>query len=243
MKVQTVSRLNFSSTRQEPEPVRIAVFFFLLSLNLSAGEIPEPIRKSSATFEGERQQVKNYKVVQDILSETRVGGGIQVEKRKQIGYFVAPNRFFFFPKEKWINNVPVPTKPNEMEKSLREELEWISQKGLQKYEFSLLEEGLNHWHYSVAPKSEFPGASRGELWIQKENGKILRIFKEPIKKKEGIELFKTEVYFDYNIKYQEPSFTRLHAIVIENKQRIETKVEVVFSKYEFNVDLQKNLTQ
>lgn len=223
--------------------MQIAVFFLILSLSLHAGEIPEPIRRSSATYESEKKFLKNYRVLQDILSETRSGGTSQIEKRKQVGYFVAPNKFFFFPKEKSINNSSIVIKPNEIEKSVRTELEWISSSGLQKYEFFLLDEGLNHLHYSVSPKFDFPGATRGELWIQKENGKLLRIFKEPFKKKEGMESLKTEVYFDYNMKYQEPSFTRLQAIFTDKNQRIETKVEVIFSNYEFNVDLEKNLTQ
>lgn len=221
--------------------LRIVIFF--LSINLIAVDIPEIIKKGSIEYERERKLIKNYKVVQDIVSELKSGGILRTEKRKQVGYFVAPNRYFFFPKEKYINQVASPIAPNEVEKSTKKEIEWISSKGLERYDFKLLDEGNNHYHFSVSPRYDFPEATRGEIWVYKDSGKIIRFFKEPAKKKEGIELYRTEVYFDGFSRFQEPTFTRLQTIFAEKNQRVEAKVEVIFSEYEFNLDLEKKLTQ
>ena len=130
-----------------------------------------------------------------------------------------------------------------MEKTTKKEIEWLSQKILSKYEFKVLEDGVSHVHYSVLPKLIFPEANKGEIWINKENGKIQRILKEPIKMPNGFESYKTDIFFDFNVKFQEPSFTRLQAIYYENNRKIETKVEVLFSGYQFNVDLNKGVGQ
>ena len=221
----------------------MTIVIFLISLSLFASDIPEIVRLSSINYEKERNEIKNYKVVQDIYSETKSGNQVLVEKRKQIGYYISPDKFFFFVKEKSINNVQIQIKTNEMEKTTKKEIEWLSQKILSKYEFKVLEDGVSHVHYSVLPKLIFPEANKGEIWINKENGRIQRILKEPIKMPNGFESYKTDIFFDFNVKFQEPSFTRLQATYYENNRKIETKVEVLFSGYQFNVDLNKGVGQ
>ena len=221
----------------------MTIVIFLISLNLLANDIPNIIRLSSNTYEKERAEVKNYKVHQDIHSETKSGNNTLTERRVQVGYFISPDKYFFFVKEKFINNVQIQIKTNEMEKSTKKEEEWLSSKNLGKYEFKVLEDGVSHIHFSVLPKNIFPDANRGEIWINKENGKIQRIIKEPVKVPNGFESYKTDIFFDFNAKYQEPSFTRLQAIYYENNRRVETKVEVLFSDYQFNLDLNKGIRQ
>lgn len=215
------------------------VAIFLISLSLFSAEIPELILKSSKQYDRERKQIKNYKVIQEITSEMRSSSDVVVEKRKQVGYFVVPDKYFFFPKEKSINGRGIPTSPTDVEKTTKKEIEWLSAEGLRKYQFSLLEEGFQYHHFYVLPKEKFSDAMKGEIWIQKETGKITRILKEPAFPKPGIEKFQTEVFFDIPFLFQEPSFTRVQAVYYENNKRIEAKVEVLFSEYQFNMDLSK----
>ena len=115
----------------------------------------------------------------------------------------------------------------------------MSAEGLRKYQFSLLEEGFQYHHFYVLPKEKFSDAMKGEIWIQKDTGKITRILKEPAFPKPGLEKFQTEVFFDIPFLFQEPSFTRVQAVYYENNKRVEAKVEVLFSEYQFNMDLSK----
>ncbi|NBU99155.1 MAG: hypothetical protein EBS19_13255, partial [Spirochaetia bacterium] len=110
--------------------------------------------------------------------------------------------------------------------------------GIKRFDFTLIQEGVSYLHYSVSSKQNSTD-TRGEIWINKDTGKIIRMNKEPHTLKDGMEVFKTELYFDVNFSYQEPSFTRLHATFYENGKKVETKVEVLFYDYQFNVDLGK----
>jgi len=218
--------------------MQIIAIFLILTLSLLSEEIPEQIKKSALIYQKERNQIKNYRVSQDITSITRSMGYETIEKRKQIGYFVSPNRYFFFTKERIINNSPLPVNDSSPEKSLKKDIEWLSVDGTKRFDFTLIQEGGSYLHYSVIPKQN-TNESKGEIWINKETGKIIRMIKEPRTLKEGLEVFKTELYFDVNFSYQEPSFTRLHATFYENGKKVETKVEVLFYDYQFNVDLGK----
>ncbi len=218
--------------------MQIIAIFLILTLNLLSEEIPEQIKKSALIYQKDRNQIKNYRVSQDITSITRSMGYETIEKRKQIGYFVSPNRYFFFTKERIINNSPLPVNDSSPEKSLKKDIEWLSVDGIKRFDFTLIQEGGSYLHYSVIPKQN-TNESKGEIWINKETGKIIRMLKEPRTLKEGLEVFKTELYFDVNFSYQEPSFTRLNATFYENGKKVETKVEVLFYDYQFNVDLGK----
>ena len=218
--------------------MQIIAIFLILTLSLLSEEIPEQIKKSAQIYQKERNQIKNYRVSQDITSITRSMGYETIEKRKQIGYFVTPNRYFFFTKERIINNSPLPVNDSSPEKSLKKDIEWLSVDGIKRFDFTLIQEGGSYLHYSVIPKQN-TNESKGEIWINKETGKIIRMLKEPRTLKEGLEVFKTELYFDVNFSYQEPSFTRLNATFYENGKKVETKVEVLFYDYQFNVDLGK----
>lgn len=212
---------------------------FLISLSLYSIEVPELLQKSSKEYDRERRLIKNYKVFQEITSEIKSPTVSTIEKRKQIGYFVAPDKFFFFTKEKLINNQLVNVSQNEVERTTKKEIDWLSSEGLKKYQFSLLEEGQNYFHLYVLPHEKFPDAMKGEIWIHKDTGKISRILKEPVNPKPGFESYKTEVFFDIPYLFQEPSFTRVQAVYFENAKRMEAKVEVLFSDYQFNVNLTK----
>ncbi len=218
--------------------MHIIAIFLILTHSLFSEEIPEQIKKSALIYQKERNLIKNYRVSQDITSITRSMGYETIEKRKQIGYFVSPNRYFFFTKERIINNSPLPVNDSSPEKSLKKDIEWLSVDGIKRFDFTLIQEGGSYLHYSVIPK-QTTGESKGEIWINKETGKIIRMVKEPRTLKEGLEAFKTELYFDVNFSYQEPSFTRLLATFYENGKKVETKVEVLFYDYQFNVDLGK----
>jgi hypothetical protein len=124
---------------------------FLISLSLYSIEVPELIQKSSKEYDRERRLIKNYKVFQEITSEIKSSTGSTLEKRKQIGYFVGPDKFFFFTKEKLINNQLVNVSQNEVERTTKKEIDWLSSEGLKKYQFSLLEEGQNYFHLYVCP--------------------------------------------------------------------------------------------
>jgi len=218
--------------------MHIIATFLILILNLYSEEIPEQIKKSALIYQKERNQIKNYRVSQDITSITRSMGYETIEKRKQVGYFVSPNRYFFFTKERNVNNSPLPVNDSNPEKSIKKDIEWLSTDGIKRFDFTLIQEGVSYLHYSVSPKQNSTD-TRGEIWINKDTGKIIRMNKEPHTLKDGMEVFKTELYFDVNFSYQEPSFTRLHATFYENGKKVETKVEVLFYDYQFNVDLGK----
>ena len=96
---------------------------FLISLSLYSIEVPELLQKSSKEYDRERRLIKNYKVFQEITSEIKSPTGSTLEKRKQIGYFVAPDKFFFFTKEKLINNQLVNLSQNEVERTTKKEID------------------------------------------------------------------------------------------------------------------------
>jgi hypothetical protein len=171
---------------------------FLISLSLYPIDVSDLIQKSSKEYDRERRLIKNYKVFQEITSEIKSPTGSTQEKRKQIGYFVAPDKFFFFTKEKFINTQPIFVSQNEVERTTKKEIDWLSIEGVKKYQFSLLEEGQNYFHLYVLPREKFTDAMKGEIWIHKDTGKISRILKEPVNPKPGFESYKTEVFLPRN---------------------------------------------
>ena len=222
--------------------ILVASFFFSIFFGFSFGirsETPETVLKSSEIYERERKSLKNYRVFQEIRSEIKNSEKSFLEKRKQYGYFLPPDRFLFFLKERNINGQNIPIKNQEYEKSSKKDIVWISKEGLEKHSFSFLEEDEYSIKFLVLPKVQFQGSHKGEIWIRKQNLKILRMIKEPTIKSGNIEEYKTEIFFDLDLPYQEPSFTKLRAIYFENGVRNEIRVEALFSGYEFNVDLTK----
>jgi hypothetical protein len=214
-------------------------FSFLLFPKFLFSEIPEPLKLSSVLYEQQRKVLKNFKVHQEVRSEIIGESKNFLEKRKQIGYFISPDRYLFFIKSREINGEKIQIQSNEFEKNTKKDLVWISKEGLEKHKFSFLGEEQGILKFLVVPIVINSEAQRGEIWIHKKNHKLYRIFKEPIKMPEGFESYSTEIFFDLDLIYQEPSFTKLKAVYLENGRRMEAKVEAIFYSYEFNLDLSK----
>ncbi|MCX7998300.1 MAG: hypothetical protein N3A69_05025, partial [Leptospiraceae bacterium] len=109
----------------------VKIFLFLLfTQNLLYAAPPEIIEKAASIYQKERRELKNYKVRHLVVSKIQSSSQVFLEKRVQVGYFIAPDRFLFIIKEKWVNGELISNSKEEIEKSTKRELDWLSPQGL-----------------------------------------------------------------------------------------------------------------
>ncbi len=199
---------------------------------------PEIVEKASQLYQREKRELKNYKVKHLIVSKIQSPSQTLIEKRIQIGYFVAPNKFLFLIKEKWINGEPIALQKEEIEKSTKRDIDWLSAKGLKDYTFKFIDGNETITKYKVIANKKGRDYYNGELWIDPVTYKILKIIKEPTELPSGYEKFQTELYFDSSLPYQEPYLSKLEAVFYNEKmEKTHAYVDASFSNYEFNLPL------
>lgn len=217
---------------------KLLVFSVLFTNSLLYATIPEIVEKAAQLYQKERKELKNYKVKHLVVSKIQSPSQTLVEKRVQIGYFVAPDKFLFIIKEKWINGEPVLLQKEEVEKSSKREIDWLSIKGLREYQFKFVDGNETVAKYKVTSNKKGRDYYNGEIWIDPVTYKILKIIKEPSELPNGYEKFQTELYFDSSLPYQEPYLSKLEAIFYNEKmEKTYAYVDASFSNYEFNVPL------
>jgi hypothetical protein len=210
---------------------------FFLALPLFPDEIPALVQKAANLYNSERKLIQNYRVVQNITSELKNSTSVTIEKRNQVGFFISPNQFVFVIKEKTINGKQIPITGKNTEKSQKNDLNWLSDSTISMYQFEELGKNGNISKFFVKPKAYFPDSYEGELWIHEKTHKIIRIIKEPTVKPKGTIKYRTEIFFETNLPYQEPSYTKLNAILeTPDGQKMEARVEAIFTNYLFNFD-------
>ncbi|MDX1961220.1 MAG: hypothetical protein SFU98_21805 [Leptospiraceae bacterium] len=195
-------------------------------------DTPEVILKASKKYEDEKEILKSYTVEQTVTSEIVSDGKTTIEKRKQIGYFELPSTFIVTILSRDVNGVRV-SSSKEVDKSIKKETQWINKSEVQNHIFEPIAETENVIKFKVTPKERNKDSKKGEIWIQKQSFKIVRIIREPSILEEGYELYRTEVFFEKDLEFQEPTYTKLNAKFIKNGSEITARVEAMFDNYKF----------
>lgn len=196
------------------------------------------MQRASEIYNTERRQVKNYRVVQNIVSEIKGPTGTTIEKRNQIGFFKSPNQFVFIIKEKTINGKIVKLDQNNTEKSQKNDLNWLAESSVFQYHFEEIGTNGNIIKFRVRPKAKMAEAYEGEIWLHSKTAKLIRMIKEPVNKEKGIQRYRTEVFFESDLPFQEPSYTKLNAVFEgQDGAKMEARVEAIFTNYLFNFDM------
>jgi hypothetical protein len=199
---------------------------------------PETIQNAGILYKKEKSGIRNYRVKQLVLSKIQSPSQTIIEKRFQVGYFLSPDKFLFLIKEKWINGQQIPLTKEEVEKSTKRDIDWLSPKGMQEYTFKFLagDETVSRFQV-ISPKKDRDWYN-GEIWIHPISYRILKIVKEPSLFPVGYERFRTELFFDPNLPHQEPYLSKLEAVFTNEKgEKTQAYVDASFSDYEFNVNL------
>lgn len=199
---------------------------------------PEIIEKAASIYQKERRELKNYKVRHLVVSKIQSSSQVFLEKRVQVGYFIAPDRFLFIIKEKWVNGELVSNSKEDVEKSSKRELDWLSPQGLKEYQFTYIDGNETVAKYKVSTAKKHRDYYSGEIWLDPITYKIIKIIKQPTELPQGYEKFQTELYFDQSLPFQEPYLSKLEAIFYNEKmEKTFAYVDASFSNYEFNVSL------
>lgn len=221
----------------------ICCSYFLLSslLVLNADENLIFITKAAERYQKEKRELKNYRVKQEVTSKLKEPTGSVIEKRIQVGYFRSPEEFIFICKEIEINGMKQILNKPLIERASKTEWEWISKEGLQLHNFQILSTDSKLVKYMVSPKKIETGFFRGQIWIQPDTGKIIKIIKEPIIKKKEMMQYFIELSFEKDYLFQVPSKTILKAIYQVNNRTTEVEVEARLQDYQFNIDFTQEI--
>lgn len=227
---------------------RKSLFFqkiFILSLyflsNISAEENTQLLKRAADLFQKEKREIRNYRVKQEVTSKIKEGSTIITEQRIQIGYFKNPDEYIFVTKEIDVNGLKQFLPKALIERTNKREVDWLSQEGLKTHSFQVLSSDFKSVKYLVNPLKIQAGYYRGQIWINQQNAKIIKILKEPIIKKREVMKYLFELDFEHDYLYQAPSQTHLTAFYQKENQTTEIKVDVIFKEYQFNFDLDETL--
>jgi hypothetical protein len=197
---------------------------------------PEIVKCAALVLKNQRSSLKNYRVMQNLFQKTTLKDGkSMLEERKQVGYFTAPNQFIFQILEKKIDGVLQP--PSKNETSIREEFVWLREDKLEEFEYSTLPASTEEFLvFYVSPLKSGKKKYKGELWISRTDCKLGRIHLEESERPKEIESYMLKIDFLPNSRFQVPEKTRLRTRFSNKKGvSIEIDVEVIFSRYEFNL--------
>lgn len=170
---------------------------------------------------------------------TRVrSGSLEVsEKRKQAGYFIAPSEYIFVIHEVEINGEKVFLPKPKIEKTKKEEVDWFSKEGFPNHKFEIHNSDKpGVVIYTVSPLKLLPGYFRGQVYINADSGKILKIVKEPIIRKYNIISQRVDIDFKDFQGFQMPYQTRLQGIYMEKEKQKQVDLSIEMKTYEFNLD-------
>jgi len=219
----------------------IFCWIFCLNTLLLADDNYPLIKRAADLFQKEKIEIKTYKVTQEVTSTIKENKTTIVEQRIQTGYFKSPEEYIFVTKELELNGIKQILSKPLIERTTKSEIDWLSPVGLTSHSFQLLSSDNQFAKYLVSPLKIQAGYYRGQIWINPQNARIVKILKEPIIKKREMMKYSLELNFEVNYTYQMPSYTNLTAIYQKDNQSTEIKVDVIFKDYQFNVDLMKEL--
>ncbi|MBE7413604.1 MAG: hypothetical protein L6Q54_06190 [Leptospiraceae bacterium] len=220
-------------------------FLFLFNSILSTSEIPIPIIKAAEKYRSEREKLKTYQVEQEILTTTIVQNTSesQTEKRKQIGYFVSPNKYYFLIKEKKINGIEQEIYGN-LEKTERQKNDWLSKNGMSLFRFQVISYHDNFIKYSVTPKqTKSHKNEKGEIWIRLKDYRIKKIISEPVLLGKEIQSYQLSLNFEDELEFQEPSQSILNVVLREKDTIKKIRIQADFRKYKFNTPIPSSITR
>ncbi|HMV41571.1 MAG TPA: hypothetical protein PK079_17505 [Leptospiraceae bacterium] len=199
------------------------------------------LNRAADRFQKEKVELKNYRVKQEVASKIKETSGSVIEKRFQIGYFRSPDEFIFICRELEINGMKQFLNKPLIERTSKTEWDWLSKEGISLHSFQILSIESNAVKYLVSPKKILTGFFRGQIWIQPDSGRILKIIKEPIIKKKEMMQYMIEVNFDKDYRFQMPSRTILRAVYQVGSRITEVEVDARFQDYEFNIDFSQEI--
>ncbi len=215
----------------------LACFILLFVGQIQAIDIPIQILKASEIYRLEREKIKTYRVEQEIITKTtdRITSETHTEKRRQSGFFVSPNKYYFVIKEKNVNGVNQEVYGN-FEKAERTKNDWLSKTGLVLFRFQVISDQDDLIKYSVTPKNKnSENSEMGEIWLDLKNSRIKKIIQKPTKLKKGIKSYRLELDFEDNFEFQEPTASTLEVVIQQDGIHKEIKVQAKFRSYEFNI--------
>jgi hypothetical protein len=199
------------------------------------------LNKAAELFQKEKAEIKNYKVNQEVTSKIKEPSGNAIEKRIQVGYFQRPEEYIFICKEIEMNGIKQILAKPLIERVSKLEVDWLSREGLNSHSFQTLSSDSKTIKYLVSPTKIQSGYFRGQLWLDSQTARIVKILKEPILKKREMIKYSLELNFEKEFAFQVPTRTILSAIYQANNQVTEVQVEANFTDYKFNLDLANEL--
>jgi hypothetical protein len=210
------------------------LFYLIFSLSLFSYEHPLLIQKAALLYQKEKVNLKNYKSNLETITTVRDSTGKMIEKRVQQNYFNSPSEYIFVTKEIEINGNKQLLNKDIVERTSKVELEWLSREGLDFHQFQLIRTEGKIEIYLVQPQIIKQNIYRGQIWIDSNSNKIVKIIKEPILKKKDIYRYTIELKFDKEFQVQLPSYTKLVANYLTSNGNTEIEVEVNYKSYLLN---------
>ncbi|MBP7281574.1 MAG: hypothetical protein KBA66_08365 [Leptospiraceae bacterium] len=219
----------------------ILIIISFLTLSISAEENYVLLNRAADLFQKEKKEIKNYKVKQEVTSTVKESTGIVVEKRIQTGYFQYPDEYIFVCKEIEMNGIKQILAKPLIERINKSEVDWLSKEGLNSHNFQTLSSDAKIVKYLVTPQKIQAGYFRGQIWIDQETARIVKILKEPIIKKKELMKYSLDLNFESKNVFQAPKSTRLFTIYQINNRTTEISVDVRFEDYQYNLDISKEI--
>lgn len=227
---------------RELKLIKITLCLIIVTAHsIQAEENSNLISRAADLFQKEKKEIKNFRVEQEVISKIKETSSSVIEKRIQIGYYKYPDEYIFICKEIELNGIKqILTKPL-IERTSKNEVDWLSTEGLKFYSFQSFYSDSKMIKYLVSPNKIQNGFYRGQLWLDLKSARILKILKEPIIKKKEIVTYSIELNFEKDFGFQVPSRTFLNSTYNINGKTTEIQVEAAFNNYKFNLDLSQEL--
>jgi hypothetical protein len=209
--------------------------FFLILISLSPEKVPDIVLEASKIYFTEKENIKNYKSKQNLISTVNSAQGKIIEKRFQTGIYLSNGEYTYITHELELNGIKQILNKDIIEKSYKQDFDWLTKDGLDSHTFIENDSDSNYRKFLVNPKILRPNFYRGQIWIDLKTKRIFRIMKEPIIKKKGIEKFFLELRFEKKFQYQMPSSTKLIANYNYGQGLQKVEIDIDFLEYQFNL--------
>ncbi len=214
-------------------------FFFLFAVSLFSDKIPEIILDASKNYLKEKESIKNYKSTQNLVSTIISNQGKVIEKRFQTGIYLSNGEYTYITHELELNGVKQILNKELVEKSTKGDFDWLTKEGLDTHNFLENDSDIYIKKILVSPKILKPNYYRGQIWFDSKTKRIIKIIKEPIIKRKGIEKYFLELKFEKIYPYQMPSSTKLISSYNFGHGLNKIDIEIEYLNYEFNLKNQK----
>lgn len=210
-------------------------FIFLFSLSIYSDKIPDIILEASKIYLQEKQNIKNYKSKQNLVSTIISNDGKVVEKRFQTGIYLSNGEYTYITHELELNGNKQILNKEIIEKSTKQDFDWLTKEGLETHNFLENDSDFYIKKFLVNPKILKPNYYRGQIWFDSKTKKLLKIIKEPIIKKKGIEKYRLELKFEKSYQFQMPSNTKLISNYNFGQGLNKIEIDIEYLDYQFNL--------